>query len=98
MATVTIVSADKDLAQLVTRRVNMLNVYTGERWGPEEVGGLLLVCHQMYPKGSSRRNGPCSCSGQFFSIRLSTDHQAFVPSTAAVCTLLFSLLFFAVAT
>lgn len=34
----TIVSADKDLAQLVTRRVNMLNVYTGERWGPEEVG------------------------------------------------------------
>lgn len=34
---VTIVSADKDLAQLVTRRVNMLNVYTGERVGPEEV-------------------------------------------------------------
>lgn len=34
---VTIVSADKDLAQLVTRRVNMLNVYTGERLGPEEV-------------------------------------------------------------
>lgn len=36
---VTIVSADKDLAQLVTRRVNMLNVYTGERMGPEEVRG-----------------------------------------------------------
>lgn len=34
---VTIVSADKDLAQLVTRRVNMLDVYTGERMGPDEV-------------------------------------------------------------
>lgn len=34
---VTIVSADKDLAQLVTRRVNMLNIYTGERLGPDEV-------------------------------------------------------------
>lgn len=33
---VTIASADKDLAQLVTRRVNMLNVYTDERLGPEE--------------------------------------------------------------
>lgn len=33
----TIVSSDKDLAQLVTRRVNMLDVYTGERMGPEEV-------------------------------------------------------------
>lgn len=33
---VTIASADKDLAQLVTRRVNMLNVYTGERLGPDE--------------------------------------------------------------
>ena len=33
---VTIASADKDLAQLVTRRVNMLNVYTNERLGPDE--------------------------------------------------------------
>lgn len=34
---VTIVSADKDLAQLVTRRVKMLNYYTDELLGPEEV-------------------------------------------------------------
>ncbi len=34
---VSIVSADKDLAQLVTSRVNMLNAYTGERLGPDEV-------------------------------------------------------------
>ncbi|CAM9227746.1 unnamed protein product, partial [Ascophyllum nodosum] len=34
---VTIVSADKDLSQLVTRRVNMFNYYTGEMLGPEEV-------------------------------------------------------------
>ncbi|CAN0540318.1 unnamed protein product, partial [Ectocarpus sp. 12 AP-2014] len=40
---VTIVSADKDLAQLVTRRVNMLNVYTGERLGPEEVLAKFLA-------------------------------------------------------
>ncbi|CAM9139113.1 unnamed protein product, partial [Laminaria digitata] len=33
---VTIASADKDLAQLVTRRVSMLNVYTNERLGPDE--------------------------------------------------------------
>lgn len=37
---VTIVSGDKDLAQLVTRRVNMLNFYTGEALGPEEVSGV----------------------------------------------------------
>eukprot|EP00903_Cladosiphon_okamuranus_P018931 g17412.t1 len=40
---VTIVSADKDLAQLVTTRVNMHNVYTGERWGPEEVLAKFLA-------------------------------------------------------
>ncbi|CAM9489835.1 unnamed protein product [Ectocarpus sp. 8 AP-2014] len=40
---VTIVSADKDLAQLVTGRVNMLNVYTGERLGPEEVLAKFLA-------------------------------------------------------
>eukprot|EP00752_Nemacystus_decipiens_P003362 g3109.t1 len=40
---VTIVSADKDLAQLVTRRVNMLNFYSGERWGPEEVLAKFLA-------------------------------------------------------
>ncbi|CAN0222404.1 unnamed protein product, partial [Ectocarpus fasciculatus] len=40
---VTIVSADKDLAQLVTRRVNMLNLYTGERLGPEEVLAKFLA-------------------------------------------------------
>lgn len=34
---VTIVSADKDLAQLVTRRVKMFNYYTDELLGPEEV-------------------------------------------------------------
>lgn len=33
---VTIASADKDLAQLVTRRVNMLDVFTNERLGPDE--------------------------------------------------------------
>ncbi|CAM9408555.1 unnamed protein product [Pylaiella littoralis] len=40
---VTIVSSDKDLAQLVTRRVNMLDVYTGERMGPEEVLAKFLA-------------------------------------------------------
>lgn len=37
MTNVTIVSADKDLAQLVTRRVKMLNCYTGETLDPDEV-------------------------------------------------------------
>lgn len=44
---VTIASADKDLAQLVTRRVSMLNVYTDERLGPEEASHtprIALVC------------------------------------------------------
>lgn len=40
---VTIVSTDKDLAQLVTRRVSMLNCYTGERLGPDEVTNELLL-------------------------------------------------------
>ncbi|CAM9201306.1 unnamed protein product [Choristocarpus tenellus] len=40
---VTVVSADKDLAQLVTQRVSLLNAYTGERLGPEEVLSKYLV-------------------------------------------------------
>ncbi|CAM9386514.1 unnamed protein product, partial [Discosporangium mesarthrocarpum] len=40
---VTVVSADKDLAQVVTSRVNLLNPYTGERLGPEEVLAKYLV-------------------------------------------------------
>ncbi|CAM9756081.1 unnamed protein product [Hapterophycus canaliculatus] len=42
-ANVTIVSSDKDLAQLVTKKVNMLNVYTGERLGPDEVLAKFLA-------------------------------------------------------
>lgn len=56
---VTIASADKDLAQLVTTRVNMLNVYTGERWGPEEVrrgpfGEESYHAVIFFPEGSNR--------------------------------------------